>query len=257
MRFSAAVLTALIFTSTAFAAEKAGEVTSIEGKVELVKQQQVMGKPAKAGSELLSDELLRTKRRASAEVSFVDGSTAQIGESSRLVIRGIERGADHNAHLQKGSVLFDIAKTDSAAGDFTVKTGTSIIGVKGTIFAGQVDDRGRTTVVLPKDPANSESAVTITTETGKQTSLRMGKLANISPSGAVSVANFAGSVADLQQSITSGGNIGGDGGEQATSDSSSALASAAGEGVKLITLPDMGAMGVDRVRIDIDLEFED
>jgi hypothetical protein len=257
MRFSAAVLTAFIFTFSAAAAEKAGEVKSLEGKVELIKQEQVMGKPAKAGSPLMSDELLRTKRRASAEVVFVDGSTAKVGESSRLIVKGLDRNKGENAHLQKGSVLFDIAKNDSATGDFTIKTGTSIIGVKGTVFAGQVDKDGRTTVILPKDDANKESSLTITSASGEQTRLRMGKLVNISPDGAMRIAGFAGTVAELQQAIAMGGNIDGGAGNSQSQDSSSALSSASSEGTALLTMPDLGVMGIDKVRIDIDVELED
>lgn len=134
MRLIISIITALLLALPVFAAEKAGEVKLVNGKVEILKEQQVVGKTAKAGTEFLTDDLIRTKRKSYAEVSFVDGSSVKIYERSRLKINGIERGKDYNADISKGRVLFDIAKAEDVSGDFKVKTTTSIIGVKGTSF---------------------------------------------------------------------------------------------------------------------------
>ncbi len=134
MKSTVILLTAFLLALPVFAAEKAGEIKLVNGKVEILKEQQVVGKSAKAGSEFLTDDLIRTKRKSFAEVSFIDGSSVKIYERSRLKINGIERGKDYNADIQKGRVLFDIAKSEDVSGDFKVKTTTSIIGVKGTSF---------------------------------------------------------------------------------------------------------------------------
>ncbi|QAR31995.1 hypothetical protein EP073_00830 [Geovibrio thiophilus] len=134
MRSTAILLTAFLLALPAFAAEKAGDIKLVNGKVEVLKEQQVVGRAAKPGTEFLTDDLIRTKRKSYAEVTFVDGSSVKIYERSRLKINGIERGKDYNADIQKGRVLFDIAKSEDVSGDFKVKTTTSIIGVKGTSF---------------------------------------------------------------------------------------------------------------------------
>jgi hypothetical protein len=119
----------------AIAKEKAGEVLKAKGRVEIVHGNAVMGKRAKAGSELIIKDIVRTKRRGFAEVGFVDGTAVKVFEKSRLTLNGIERTTDgYNAEIQKGKVLFKVEKMHDVAGDFRVKTTNSIIGVKGTTF---------------------------------------------------------------------------------------------------------------------------
>lgn len=123
------------FAFTGYAAEKAAEVTEAKGRVEIVHGDAVMGKRAKKGSELIFEDILRTKRRGYAEVGFIDGTNVKIFEKSRLTINGIERTTDgYNAEIQKGKVLFSVEKMHDVAGDFRVKTTNSVIGVKGTTF---------------------------------------------------------------------------------------------------------------------------
>jgi hypothetical protein len=124
------------FAFNGYAAEKAAEVTEAKGKVEIVHGDAVMGKKAEKGSELVFEDILRTKRRGYAEVGFIDGTNVKVFEKSRLTINGIERTTDgYNAEIQKGKVLFSVEKMHDVAGDFRVKTTNSVIGVKGTTFA--------------------------------------------------------------------------------------------------------------------------
>jgi len=119
----------------ALALEKAAEVTASKGRVEIVHGDAVMGKRAEKGSELIFKDILRTKRRGYAEVGFIDGTNVKVFEKSRLTINGLERLTDgYNAEIQKGKVLFNVEKMEDVAGDFSVKTTNSIIGVKGTTF---------------------------------------------------------------------------------------------------------------------------
>jgi len=123
------------FAFNGYAAEKAAEVTEAKGRVEIVHGDAVMGKRAKKGSELIFEDILRTKRRGYAEVGFIDGTNVKVFEKSRLTINGIDRTIDgYNAEIQKGKVLFSVEKMHDVAGDFRVKTTNSVIGVKGTTF---------------------------------------------------------------------------------------------------------------------------
>jgi len=129
------IILSISLVSFAFAADKAGQVVKAKGRVEIVHGEAVMGKRAKSGAELIVKDILRTKRRGFAEVSFVDGTDVKVFEKSRLTINGIERTTDgYNAEIQKGKVLFKVEKMTDVAGDFRVKTTNSIIGVKGTTF---------------------------------------------------------------------------------------------------------------------------
>ncbi|WP_022851271.1 FecR family protein [Limisalsivibrio acetivorans] len=134
MRLLIYTLLATMLAIPAFSADRAGEVSDLQGRVEILHDQEVMGKRARTGAELVVKDLLRTKRKGYAEVSLIDGSVVKVYEKTRMKINGIERGDDYNADIQKGRVLFDIAKVENVTGDFRVKTTTSIIGVKGTAF---------------------------------------------------------------------------------------------------------------------------
>jgi hypothetical protein len=129
------ILAVAVFFAPAYAKDKAGEIVKAKGRVEIVHGDAVMGKRAKAGSDLVIKDIVRTKRRGFAEVGFVDGTAVKVFEKSRLTLNGIERTTDgYNAEIQKGKVLFKVEKMADVAGDFRVKTTNSIIGVKGTTF---------------------------------------------------------------------------------------------------------------------------
>jgi hypothetical protein len=134
MKLTVIITAALLLTLPVFAAEKAGEIKVLNGKAELLHENEVIGKRASKGSSLAVNDLLRTKRRGYAEVALVDGSLVKVFEKTRLKINGIERGEGSNADIQKGKVHFDISKISDVSGEFTIRTTTSIIGVKGTSF---------------------------------------------------------------------------------------------------------------------------
>lgn len=117
------------------AAVKAGTVTMTKGGVDVVKANTVMGKMARQGTDLLMDDILRTKRASYAEVNAIDGTKIKVFEKSRLVFNGVARTKDgYNAELQSGKVLFKVEKMYNVAGDFRIKTSNAVIGVKGTSF---------------------------------------------------------------------------------------------------------------------------
>ncbi len=74
------ILSVLALSVPVMAATKAAEVTESKGRVEIVHGEAVMGKRAKKGSELIVNDIVRTKRRGYAEVGFVDGSSVKVFE---------------------------------------------------------------------------------------------------------------------------------------------------------------------------------
>lgn len=161
----ALIIAVLTFVSPCFAAEKAAEVTAAKGRVEVVHGDAVMGKRAKEGTELVVEDVLRTKRRGYAEVGFVDGTNVKVFEKSRLTINGLDRTETGiNAEIQKGKVLFKVEKMEDVAGDFRVKTTNSIIGVKGTTFG--IVSGGLLTIV---EVYNGNVEVLTTVEAGADT----------------------------------------------------------------------------------------
>ncbi|TVZ35369.1 FecR family protein [Seleniivibrio woodruffii] len=144
-RITALFVAVMMVSSQVFAASVAGTVKVVKGGVDVVKAQAVMGKVAKEGLNLSFDDILRTKRKGYAEVSFVDGSDIKVFEKSRLLLLGQDRTKDgFNAEIQKGKVLFKVEKMHEVAGDFRIKTSNAVIGVKGTVVAGMVDPTGTT-----------------------------------------------------------------------------------------------------------------
>lgn len=132
--FSIIMVAALTAGSANAAAAKAGTVTLTKGGVDVVKANAVMGKMVRQGTDLMMDDILRTKRASYAEVNVTDGTKIKVFEKSRLIFNGVARTKDgYNAEVQSGKVLFKVEKMYNVAGDFRIKTSNAVIGVKGTL----------------------------------------------------------------------------------------------------------------------------
>ncbi len=131
-------LIVICFAAFAYAAETTGTVVEVQGTVDIVQGNAVMGKLAKPGTVLSLKDILRTKRKGYAVVKLNDGTDIKIFEKSRLVFSGNGRTKDgYNTELKNGKVLFRVEKMRDVAGDFRIKTPNAVIGVKGTLVGMQ------------------------------------------------------------------------------------------------------------------------
>ncbi len=120
------VLTGLVF------GQDVGKVERYKGRVDLVKKGALRGMPVDvAGSVIGVGDLVRTKTKSYALLSFIDGSQVELKERSRLKVIAYEKSRD--VRVQRGIVKFDIKSAKGLKG-FRVMTPHAIIGVKGTTF---------------------------------------------------------------------------------------------------------------------------
>jgi len=114
-------------------------------------QVRVMGQrrwaSAESGMVLSEGDILRTKKNAWALVNLDgDGETATVTvqENSQLLISKLTKDEEENSQetlldLGLGKILIEAEKLHSEKSKFEVKTPTSVVGVRGTTFAVEVE----------------------------------------------------------------------------------------------------------------------
>lgn len=124
------VLILLSVALPAAAAETAGEISKVSGKVLLYPGGGVRSDAVrKPGAAIRVGDAIATKREAVATIAFVDGNRVILKENSTLAVKGLKA-----ATAGDGTVLFDIRKRGGVKG-FEVTTATVTMGVRGTRFA--------------------------------------------------------------------------------------------------------------------------
>jgi len=132
-RFILSCLFILLSATFACASGTVGEISRFEGDVRVYSQGSLKGVQVREkGHELVVRDIVKTKRKALADVLFADGSRAILKERSTLEIEGIQ-----GLNVQNGRVLFNIKKGGRLKGTI-VKAKSVVIGIKGTRFL--VDD---------------------------------------------------------------------------------------------------------------------
>lgn len=132
-------------STPSIAAERAGNISSVEGRVfhhkgDTVRGQQLdipkkrPGTDQHPGYAVYIGDSVRSKRASSARLSLADDSRIILKERSTISFHGIKKVA-----ADKGIILFDIRKQGQAQG-LKVVTKTAVIGVKGTRFLVDASD---------------------------------------------------------------------------------------------------------------------
>jgi hypothetical protein len=129
----------LLSTVSAEAAELAGKITRIEGRVDILRAGAAVVVVAKLGDSVYIGDILRTKSDGRAEITFIDKSVMTLGPKSRLGIdeylfkpEDDKRAA--SLKLYRGKSGFKVPKPIYAASGskFEMKTRTAVAGVRGT-----------------------------------------------------------------------------------------------------------------------------
>lgn len=127
----------LVLVSPSLAAE-VGWVAQVEGGVDILRGGKLPAIPAKMNDIINSTDIIRTKSTSSAEIKFIDDSSITIAPGSRVAIEEYTYDAakgQRSATLQMfmGMVHTVVKKIHQVKEpDFTIKTHTAIIGVRGT-----------------------------------------------------------------------------------------------------------------------------
>ncbi len=147
-----ALVLLLVNVNISYAADKAGEINKYKGKIKVFKEGEIWGQSVKKRNhELFVKDVVKTKRRAMAHITFIDGSEAYMKEKSILEIEKIKDIA-----VGGGRVIFNVKEQGSFLGWISIITKTAVIGVKGTRFLVDVD-KDKVQIYLKEGSLNIKS----------------------------------------------------------------------------------------------------
>ena len=151
-------------------ADSVGKFTHVEGKVDVLREGTLPGKPVSVNGEVFLKDIVRTKSSAKAEILFRNNATLRIAQRSRIDISEYfqnEANGQGIVKLQRGLVRANVDKGMSQriavspdANRFEIHTPNAVAGVRGTDFF-VLYERNTTTVLLregevcvhnPKEP---------------------------------------------------------------------------------------------------------
>ena len=170
----------LLLSTPAFA--NIGSITEFKGAGQIKRAAKTM--PAAKGTSIVKNDTVSTNSIGRFKITFVDDTTVNITENSKLVIDdfvydgGNKSKGKIGLKIALGTVRYasgNLAKNNP--GGVNIRTPTATIGVRGTDFVMTVDEIGRTMIVLlpscfdDKDPTKNIDkcpigAIDVTTQTG-------------------------------------------------------------------------------------------
>lgn len=145
------VITLIVsLASLGFAEEtkRTATIISFEGKVDVQREGDIKWIPGKEGMVLNEGDVVRTKEnsRAVLELTGIAGeeATVEMEENSLLMLTELIMDEEKKSHktfldLAVGRILIKAKEMRSEESDFEVKTPTSVVGIRGTVFAVEVE----------------------------------------------------------------------------------------------------------------------
>ena len=131
-------LALMLIFSTVAGAEVVGRLTQVEGRVDLLKGGKLPAIPLKLNDTVEPGDVVRTKSRSKAQITFIDNSLLTLSQEARMAIEEFkfEPGQGKRQAVLKifqGLALAVVNKILQAEEpDFVIKTQTAIMGVRGT-----------------------------------------------------------------------------------------------------------------------------
>lgn len=149
LRIICIVTLVLGLATCAFAVEgkRTAQIMSLDGKAEVKLAGQTNWTAAKSGDILNEGDTLKTGANSKAVLSIgakADVGTVEISEKSQLLLSSMMFDQKANTSktlldLAMGEVLIKAQKVQGEQSKFEVKTPTSIVGVRGTVFRVKVE----------------------------------------------------------------------------------------------------------------------
>ena len=128
----------LLIIALAAQAAPVGNLTQVEGSVDLLKGGKVPAVPAKVQEGVEVGDMVRTKADSRAEIRFVDNTVLTIAPESGITIEDYMFDAATSSRkavvdVVRGLVHTAVEKANAGAEpDFVMKTHTAVLGVRGT-----------------------------------------------------------------------------------------------------------------------------
>ncbi len=115
-----------------------GKIEKARGRVSILKKGNFRGiNYKKVKGKIEVGDVVRTKRKSFADISFIDKTRVHLEESSRLIVEKYIPGKEATINSPSGKVVYRVTKVTRGA--YRIKTPTALIGVKGTELATIVD----------------------------------------------------------------------------------------------------------------------
>ncbi|MGZ8453932.1 MAG: FecR family protein [Candidatus Binatia bacterium] len=138
------ILLGLIVATTSSASADIGQIKNVSGAVFILRQS--VQQPAKAGDLVQQSDVLITGANGAVGLTFIDSSRLSAGPNSRIELKQFRfnpttHDGEFVTDMQRGTLAVvsgQIAKRSPDA--MKVKTPTTILGVRGTTFAVQVEE---------------------------------------------------------------------------------------------------------------------
>lgn len=130
-----------------------GSITEFTGAGQIKRSSAVL--PASRGSGIEKNDTVITNSRGKFKITFIDSTTVNITENSRLLIDDFvySAGSSNKGRLGLRVALGTVRYASGGIahgnpGGVNIRTPTATIGVRGTDFLMSVDEVGKTTVIL-------------------------------------------------------------------------------------------------------------
>ncbi|MFN3603251.1 MAG: FecR domain-containing protein [Leptonema sp. (in: bacteria)] len=125
-------------------------ITFVSGDVKIIRKEDsgaTQEIPAKLGMLVYSSDIIKTEK-GKVDLQAKTGSSIRIKEMTTLSIQSLasESGGESNLNLDHGNMIANVKKATKKE-EFKVTTPTAIAGVRGTIFAVEVDPFEKTSSV--------------------------------------------------------------------------------------------------------------
>jgi len=128
-----------LLIGNAEAAQAAGKLTKVAGRVDVLRVGTAAAVTVKPGDTVNVGDIIRTKSDGKAEITFIDNSVMTVGPKSRLGIdeylfKPAEKKRAASLKLYRGKTGFIIPKPvyHASGSKFEMKTRTAVAGVRGT-----------------------------------------------------------------------------------------------------------------------------
>lgn len=135
VRFFFAIMLSMLFLSAAAYAAPVGTMTHVQGDVDITSPGQA-AVAARIGAEVSEDDIVRTKGKSKAEITFADGNILRLAEQTRIEISEYVMGEEESSELLnlfRGKVQSIVSKL-GARKKYEVHTPTAVCGVRATKF---------------------------------------------------------------------------------------------------------------------------
>lgn len=157
---------------------ESGKIAFVKGEVTVVRENKLI--PAKAGESILIGDVIKTGEDGRAKLMFKDNTVITIGKSSVFKNENYVYDEKNGQYDVKFKVAEGFFKSVTGAigkvakEKFQLKTRTATMGIRGTIFGGEVTEENENIYCLKGSISVESAGVTKIVEKGMMTSIKMG-----------------------------------------------------------------------------------